>query len=187
MMNEIIGKRALEAYEDAEIKRKIHSLPEVKNERQTVVFFDGSCWPNPGGEIGVGVVIYEAENFKVDKADSKKIKSSYTSIKVIEKFSHRIEECEDNTNNVAEHTALNTALLYLKKRKVKNECIFIFGDSEITIRQMKGDYAINPGKKYYPKAKENVDLVKEMSHENIFKFIWIPRELNTVADNLSKI
>lgn len=186
-MIEVIGKRALEAAEDTEIRRKLRLAPKVTTNKDIVIFFDGSCWPNPGGKMGVGVVVYKAVNFKIENPNSRSPKSSYTSLKIKKKISYSIDQNEGNTNNVAEHSALNEALLYLYRKKINGRRVFVFGDSQITIRQINGDYAINPGKKYYSKAKENNELLKEMNKANVFKFIWIPRELNVIADSLSKI
>lgn len=152
-----------------------------------VIFFDGSCYPNPGGSMGIGVAVYEAKNFQVSGANTRNPKTNYSSIKILEKISFREKKSKKNTNNVAEHTALNTALNYLIEREVSSTKIFIFGDSEMTIKQMCGDYKLTPGKNYYPIASENISLAHHLLSENRVKFIWIPRELNSVADSLSKI
>lgn len=183
----MVGLRSTEKFEDAQIRKKLMSSLPVMRGRQILVFFDGSCWPNPGGKMGIGVVFYEATGFKISYANSRNPKTKNKTIKITDKFSRVIESAKENTNNLSEHAALNLALLHLKNRNLHNEQIFIFGDSEVIIRQMKKEYSISPGKKYYPKAKENMDLLLELTKKgNKFEFIWIPRELNTLADLLSK-
>jgi ribonuclease HI len=182
-----IGKRSIAKFEDAQIKKKIKSTPPPKRGRQILVFFDGSCWPNPNGKMGLGVVFYEATGFRISYANSRNPKSSYRTLRITNKFSRDIEASPNNTNNVAEHSALNLALLHIKNRNFHNEEIFIFGDSQMTIKQMNKEYCLSTEKKYYEKAKENMNLLFDLSIDNKFEFIWIPRELNALADSLSKI
>lgn len=157
-----------------------------------ILFFDGSCEPvNPNGNIGAGVIGYEAENFTymVFKKPERKFKTEHDSIKTIHKDSRFFEfgsnGFEKTSNNQAEHLALNVAMEYSKTKDYKT--IFFFGDSQLIIRQMCGDFSINEGKTYYHYAKKNIDLKNELEQAGKkLHFFWIPRELNYVADRLSK-
>ena len=127
------------------------------------VFFDGSCEPvNPGGNVGVGAVIYW---------DGKRIAA----------ISDNLGSSEKTSNNVAEYEALAYALEFLRKRKMENESIEVYGDSMIVINACK-------------KQKASKGLCAESSHRVIFlasqfphaKYFWIPREQNCEADILSR-
>jgi ribonuclease HI len=58
----------------------------------------------------------------------------------------------------------------------------IKGDSQLVIKQMKGEYRVNSAtsKKYVPEIKRLL-AGKEVS------FSWVPREENEVADGLSRV
>ena len=128
-------------------------------------YFDGACEPtNPGGKIGFGIYI----------TDGKKeyIKGFYK------------EQDPSNTNNVAEYMAL---IEILKLFKNKREChINIHGDSLLVIKQMNGEWK-SKGGAYAPYFKEAKKLYNELLPNNCISLKWIPRELNSKADEQSRI
>ncbi len=127
-------------------------------------YFDGCCEPvNPNGTMGYGAYIV-SENDEYKKSASLPAKRG-------------------NTNNIAEYLGLMMVLKLLTK---KTDCIIkIYGDSNMVVRQMKGDWRIKEGA-YKPYAIEAKKLFEEISKENMVSIDWIPRDENTVADDLSK-
>jgi len=121
-----------------------------------VIFTDGASLGNPG-PMGIGVVVYEGRH------------------KVTE-FGEYIGE---GTNNIAEYTALIKALEYAKKNKAKE--VHIKADSQLIIRQMRGEYKVKD-EKLKPLKRKADSLCEGL----IVRFEHIPREKNEEADALSK-
>ncbi len=126
------------------------------------LFFDGFCETNPGTLGGFGVVI------KNDGKIIKTISKSFNGEKI--------------SNNVAEYMGLFTGLTYLLENKLQHEEIRIFGDSMLVIMQTKGFWRIKKG--FYKDIALKTQLLKK-KFDNL-KLEWIPREENTMADELSK-
>jgi ribonuclease HI len=164
----------------------MESEKKYKSEYEIVIFFDGSCFPNPGGPIGCGVIFYEAVDFSVTKPNTRDIRSSYTKMKIIDEITYRLPKNKKHTNSVSEHMALNLAFTWMEKNLIFNKKITIFGDNEMVIKQMKKEYKITSGKPYSEYAYTNAKLLSKLSSENEIEFIWIPREYNKEADRLSK-
>ena len=85
----------------------------------------------------------------------------------------------DCMNNVSEYEVLVLGLKVLKDLKAKK--IYIYGDSELIINQVKGIYqAKNPRLKSYKNlALELLESFKE------YHFLVIPRKWNVIADALA--
>jgi ribonuclease HI len=127
--------------------------------------FDGACEPtNPDGNMGMGVHIVDDEG------------------NILLEYSEYILAKVGNTNNVAEYLALKEALSFLSQKKYKDCEIICKGDSMLAIKQMNGLWQIHKGE-YKPHAEECKELIKLFSN---IKFEHVKRELNTIADNLSK-
>lgn len=125
---------------------------------------DGCCEPiNPGGHAGYGYSIFN------DDA-------------CLNEFSGFIEQSPFNSSNVAEYKALITALEWLNDNGFNDDSIEIRSDSKLLVKQMQGKWGIKEGLyfDYAIKAK----LMTNDFHK--IKFTWIPRELNTIADELSR-
>ncbi|MDD4990271.1 MAG: ribonuclease HI family protein [Candidatus Pacebacteria bacterium] len=127
-----------------------------------VINIDGGSRGNPG-EGAIGAVFGDGKD------------------KAIKKYSQAIGFC---TNNEAEYKALVFALKKTKalfgKEKVKSLEIEIRSDSELLIRQMKGEYKIQDekiGKLFLEIWNLRIDLPK-------IGFVLIPREQNVLADKL---
>jgi ribonuclease HI len=132
-------------------------------------YFDGACEPiNPYGNMGIGAILLK---------DNETI------------FSHSefVPASKSNSNNVAEYMALEKILTYIRDTTIIEQKIFIYGDSKLVIMQMKGSWRIKGGL-YVPAARRCKELQKEIEQEIQKKllFNWIPRELNQMADDLSK-
>ncbi|MEM4165819.1 MAG: ribonuclease HI family protein [Candidatus Bilamarchaeaceae archaeon] len=120
------------------------------------VYIDGACFGNPG-PMGIGVVIY--------------------------KNKHKIKEISEylgeGTNNIAEYSALIRALEEIKK--FGESKALIRTDSQLLANQMSGLYKVKNHNLKILKSKAD-KLLQGMD----VKIEHIPREHNTIADNLSK-
>lgn len=133
-------------------------------------YFDGSITKNPGGDMGIGGIVYEVDD--VMKTP-------------IFTFNEKLpaKDFPNGTScNVAEILALNKLLSYFALDNAFNEPIEVFGDSQIVInraiRKKKGGKGM-----FIPYVDETIDLISQFSN---IKFKWIPREQNTEADAISR-
>src|SRR5262245_14320473 len=101
-----------------------------------ILEFDGGSRGNPG-PAGIGVVIRAADG---------------TPLLTLGRFIGRA------TNNVAEYRALITALEQAKTLGAKK--ILIRGDSELIIKQMRGEYRVK-----HPDMKELYDEAQFLLHQ----------------------
>ncbi len=159
------------------IEPKVAPLPKF------IGFFDGACEPtNPNGSMGLGAILYSAPNCKIKTAhvelgDNHEVLFRYG------KCIHRGEHGFDSTsNNVAEYLSALRLIKFLAEEGLQNEIILLCGDSQLVIKQMKGEWGMNGGIyiKYAKMLKENIKPF------NYLDFMWIPREENSIADDLSK-
>jgi len=121
--------------------------------------FDGGSRGNPG-PAGIGVVVRAQDG---------------TPLVTLGRFIGRA------TNNVAEYRALITAMQEAKKLGAKK--ILIKGDSELIIKQMKGEYRVkHPDMKtLYEEAQS---LLSQFDHAKIEHNL---RDKNTLADKLANL
>jgi len=127
------------------------------------VYFDGLCYPrNPCGVAAYGYLVYR------DGA-------------LIHRGFRVVGEGKGMTNNVAEYEGLMAAAQWLKDEGIR-EKIVIKGDSQLVIKQMKGEWKINSAtsKKYVPEIRRLLEG-KDVS------ISWVPREENEEADKLSRV
>ena len=133
------------------------------------IFFDGLCEPaykggkrNPEGVATYGYIIYR---------DWKVIAKGYSAI----------GEGKGMTNNVAEFSALEEAVKWLREQGIEDE-MRIKGDSMLVINQMKGEWQVKSDT-----SKKFVPLIRDLLKDRKVKFTWIPRDENEAADALSRI
>lgn len=121
--------------------------------------FDGGSRGNPG-PAGIGIVLRAADA---------------TTLVTLGRFIGRA------TNNVAEYRALITALEEAKKLGARK--IIIRGDSELVIKQIRGEYRVkNAGlKQLYDEAQH---LLHQFDHAKIEHNL---RDKNTLADKLANL
>ncbi len=127
-------------------------------------YFDGACEPrNPGGNMGIGAIVIKEDE-------------------VLFEHSEYIVAHPSNSNNVAEYMGLNKILDWLLENNLNEHTILVYGDSKLAIEQVSGRWRIKQGRyvKYAHEARE-----KKGKFSNIM-FNWIPREKNSIADDLSK-
>ena len=127
-------------------------------------YFDGLCEPkNPGGIATFGYVIL--------LEDGRTVKGYGLASKPYS---------PDSTNNVAEYTGLICLLEEMKRLNIRNP--LIRGDSQLVIRQLKGEYKVK-SKRILPLYVRATELLNELGG----KVEWVPREQNKIADELSRV
>ena len=126
-------------------------------DRMRKIQFDGASKGNPG-RMGIGVVL-------IDRGA------------IVDTISEKLDG--EGTNNTAEYTAL---LRGIKKAKEHGWRSFVIeGDSEVVIRQVRGEYQVR--KKHLAPLHQQV--MRELGDLDSYEAHWIPRERNTRADKLS--
>ena len=122
------------------------------------IYTDGGARGNPGPS-GAGAAMYKGE---------KEIGS-------VSKFLGK------QTNNWAEYEALILALQAAKKLVKKSDSVTIKMDSELIVKQMKGEYRVKDPelKKQHQKVRELVATFPRVTFEHV------RREQNTRADELA--
>lgn len=123
------------------------------------IYCDGGARGNPGPAAGAFVVIIEK---KIVYSDSRYLGKT--------------------TNNVAEHSAVYDALVWLSKNKnfLKSSASF-FLDSQLVVRQLSGTYKIkSPNLK--PLVLKTKALEKTIGSK--VDYNYIPRAKNKLADEL---
>lgn len=128
-------------------------------------YFDGLCEPNPGGVATYGFVI---------KRDGKKVHEGHGLAGT--------PRTAQATNNVAEYTGLIRALEWLKTQK-KLGPVVVRGDSDLIIRQVKGEYKVKSAL-LAPLHRQVQDLLEDLPDVT---FEWIRREGNAEADRLTNL
>ncbi|NMB85932.1 MAG: ribonuclease HI family protein [Methanothrix sp.] len=127
------------------------------------VYFDGLCHPkNPCGVAAFGYLVLRNGQ-------------------VVHKGFRAVGEGKGMTNNVAEYEGLMSAAQWIADEGIE-EKIVIKGDSQLVIKQMKGEWKVKSAtsKKYVPKIERLLEG-KDVS------FVWVPREENEEADRLSRL
>lgn len=122
------------------------------------IYIDGSSMGNPG-DAGVGVVFCEGEY----------------------PFKNISRYIGEQTNNIAEYTALVIALQ--EALKIETKSIKVYSDSELLCKQLKGAYKVKNEKIkiLFLQARE---LIRNFEN---FSIIQIPREKNCGADKLARL
>lgn len=156
-----------DALDSVEIATHTKTLPD----RYYALHFDGACqWEN-GRRTGYG--------FSIDLFDGA------FKTPIARGFGYVTENVGRehlNSSNAAEYKGLIAGLEYLKERGWLDEPVFVFGDSKMVINQMFGEWCVKKGC-YAPFAATARALLQEFSS---IDGMWISREKNRVADNLSK-
>jgi len=135
--------------------------------KKIIVYYDGACEPrNPGGVATYGFVIY---------ADGEKIGEGMGL--AAEPWSWKA------SNNGAEYTAMIEAFKWLLEHGYADADVLVRGDSQLSIRQMQGWYAVKAPRiiPLYMEAKRLAEKFRKVS------FQWVPREQNVEADLLSEL
>ncbi|ARM75812.1 ribonuclease HI [Acidianus manzaensis] len=131
---------------------------------RAIGYFDGLCEPkNPGGISTYGYVI-NVENRKISG------------------FGLAEKPWSPNaTNNVAEYMGVFCLIDMLLKLNIREATIY--GDSQLVIKQLNGEYKIKS-----PRLIPIFNNIMKLKNEfYILEFKWIPREMNKEADKLTRI
>jgi len=81
--------------------------------------------------------------------------------------------------------AMKVAVLVSEELRLKKRVdIVVYNDNEIVVKQWNGDYDVTKFSDYYKRVLTNY---KKLRANCKLTLKWIPRELNTEADRLSKI
>lgn len=139
-------------------------------------FFDGACVPkNPFGVMGFGWVVMDGNIAYLNPdRDTIEYGSGYEPASL------------QNSSNKAEYLAFSELLRWLLENTQKGDEILIFGDSQLVIKQMNGEWKINEGL-YRSAAWDADDLLDELKRDRKCLLRWIPREKNSYADELSRL
>lgn len=131
------------------------------------IYTDGGSRGNPGPS-GAGAAIYKGDP-STGSGQAKEIGS-------VSKFLGK------QTNNWAEYEALVLALQEAKKLIKKGDSVTVKMDSELIVKQMKGEYKVKD-----PELKKKHQRVKELMLESFPKieFVHVRREFNERADELA--
>lgn len=123
-----------------------------------IIFTDGGARGNPG-PAGIGIVIYDGEQ----------------KIAGIKKYLG-----DGLTNNWAEYQALIVGLADLIARGYQGRSLEVRMDSELIVKQMKGEYKV----KHAELKKLNTEARTLLAHFPHTTFTHIRREKNNEADAL---
>ncbi|NWF94755.1 MAG: ribonuclease HI family protein [Candidatus Thorarchaeota archaeon] len=131
------------------------------------LFFDGACEPkNPGGVASYGYALDESGQ-------------------LLQKGDGVVGEGPAMTNNVAEYHGLIVGLEVASKRLRAGDELRVVGDSQLVIRQMRGEYKVSASR-LVPLHRKAKELVSALSKKGVkVSFEWVAREENEVADRLS--
>lgn len=139
-------------------------------ERKWLVHFDGACEPfNPGGIATYG--------FTVTSDAGTQFSFSGLGVAAVG---------AEATNNVAEYMGALKGLAEVDRLAQKGDRIELFGDSQLVIRQLSGEYAVNAPNLKPLHAKAAMAIYNFRMSDRPVTLTWIPREKNTWADRLSK-
>lgn len=122
---------------------------------QLVAYVDGGCHGSPG-PAGIGVVIENSDG---------------EIVKIAKWIGHQ-------DNNVAEYVALLEALQHALD--VKAKALHVFSDSELVVKQMKGEYECRS-----PRLYSLNWICRKLARGLDFRIVHIPREDNEEANRLA--
>jgi len=142
---------------EAERERELVVAKEAEPPPRVSLFTDGAARGNPG-PAGAGAVIISPAGHVMAK---------------IGKF------LGESTNNIAEYTGLILGLKRAKAMGIKE--LNVFSDSELLVRQLRGDYAVK-AEHLRPLHDEAQALLKAFADVHL---AHIPREENAAADEMS--
>ena len=122
-------------------------------------YFDASVKPTPRGTLGIGGVIFDHDRLVLEIADY---------------------DTNLWTVNEGEYAALCVVVSAL--RSLGARCVTIYGDSQLVVRQVRGEYMVrNP----------ILEQIRQLIYDDLRRIPeWsihhVPREQNKLADALSR-
>lgn len=134
------------------------------NAEKIIIHTDGGARGNPG-PAGLGVVIADADGTVLKRV---------------------AEALGERTNNWAEYEAIARALEELKKHipkeKRRTTSVEIYSDSELVIKQLRGEYQVKE-ESLFPQFMKIWNM--RVAHFPTLSFVHVPREENKEADRLA--
>lgn len=130
-------------------------------------YFDGLCEPkNPGGVATYGFLVLR--DGKILHEGHGLAATPYS---------------DGATNNVAEYSGALRALEWLLSQGLEKEKILVRGDSDLIIKQIKGEYKVKSPllAPLYSQVKALLPRFPSLAFE------WVPREENRDADRLTNL
>ena len=158
LLNDFFNRVSYLLSNSAEVSDSRKSLKKknVSGQLNTSIFIDGASDSNANGGIGVVLRPIEGEEILISRGIGKA------------------------TNNEAEYRSLITAIEESLKNNFNN--IEINSDSELLVKQVNGKYKVRAAN-----LKPFYDLVmKSIKKFDSFTISWVPREENSLADELAK-
>lgn len=129
---------------------------------EVIAHFDGAVEPiNPGGHGGFGALVRRGDQVLLSEAVY-------------------IGRWPLLSNNVAEYCGAIAVLRFLLREGITEA--LVHGDANIVINQLNGRWKARSGA-YLPYYHEAYTLRHKLPD---VRFIWVPREMNAAADELSK-
>lgn len=140
--------------------------------KDVVAFFDGLVEPvNPGGHGACGWVIWYGKERRVGRL--------YLGNGIIEVKGRE----QQMTNNIAEYLALGSTLRDMSNSGVDINHLTILGDSQLVVNQVNKEWQCK--KKYLCDLRnECLSILESLDCNWVLR--WVPRNLNSVADQLSR-
>jgi ribonuclease HI len=139
----------------------------VNQSGKCILRFDGASRDNPRGPAGCGFAIYSSEDCSCHDDD---LAMGY-------RFYER------GSSNEMEYLGLIEGLHWASKLKLTT--LVVEGDSQLVIRQMKGEYAVD-APNLLPSYRTAQYMVNSMTKEGLkVMFRHIGRKRNTVSDDLA--
>lgn len=137
------------------------------------IYFDGACHPvNPNGNLGIGLIILGHKG------------------ETVYRYSRAIligeEGFKQTSNNVAEYLAVIEGLNWISEHNAPINEVEILGDSQLVVKQLNREWNINSGvyANYAIRARKLKEEIEKDQNLSL-KIRWIPRDSNTLADDLS--
>lgn len=128
------------------------------------LYFDGSCGPKNPGDYACYAYVIKNDDQELTRQNG--------------------IECqgESATNNIAEYAGLMHGLEYIIENNLIKDHLEIFGDSQLVINQVNGDWKC---KSSHLQVILN-QVLKMLDQLDSWNATWVPREQNSIADGLSK-
>lgn len=158
--------KALTHTNKGKTKKPAETLRHPLSYYDYVAYFDGSIKKNPHGEMGFGCYLLDNEGVQIHE------------------YASMMPAKDGNSNMVAEYLGLQSIYAFLEQEGINNARVLINGDSEFVIKQARSRFQYGRTDALYYDymiaCKEYIE-----STDNELHYRWIPREENTVADELS--
>ena len=130
-----------------------------------IIYVDGSVTGNPGGVVGYGWICPERKESG---------------------FGAAFQGGDSATNNVAEWMAVVAALIFILGKSDWDNPVEFRSDSELLVHQINGEWRVKHANLKPIAAIANM-MIEQLEYRGVtVTAVWIPREENRLADDLSR-